>query len=642
LVEFDVWPNITFGDGNFTMIILYAIFLSLALSWEIIGPERGHVLDADIGNYDALVTTRVGVMKSSLDLTSWERDSRFPPDTKRVAVWDNGAWAAPPTQLWEIQEKNMRLVHTFPQSVVVDLDAQQDGTLFAGVRGKHKGVWRVPSDGYPQHVLTEVEPWVILSEGLNIWVGTINSGLWLSEEGQPFVQVCSGGITAIEKVGERIWISFPDGRLIDARRQTEIVRIDGGFVSKIAALGEGHAFLTIISPKRTAHPFQILQDGELKPITKLKVDKDGGLVGPTGAWSLGNGQALVGSFRRGPLLWDGELSLARNNFHATVSGGGAIDQWGRLVMAFMGTGVYKWQDGKVFPHPLEGPVTDSIAVKSILGQIAVIDFEGILLLEEDDSWLKVDGVPDQGKRIRNSLRDVAKTSKDIWWGLDHYGQLWQDAGEGWKLCALRQGIRFDGDGESLLIATKQGYSKPDCQETNIVFTPEGNIKESRAWGDWVAVSESLFFQNQKIYSLPEAKVDSMVQDGDGVLVSMRHEPLLRCLDTCEEVAPALQEVILSMGRLPDGRIWALEQKGTLLVDDGTENAPPAWYTFTENRVWYTSFMQLYGNPWLRGTSSPDIRFFRKPEIYIRPQIVIAIGVLLAFISGWFIRKKFQK
>ena len=64
----------------------------------------------------------------------------------------------------------------------------------------------------------------------------------------------------------------------------------------------------------------------ITPITKLDVDADSGLIGPTGAWSLGDGTAMVGTFRRGPLRWDGSMSPIRTDFHATVSGGAAMDE----------------------------------------------------------------------------------------------------------------------------------------------------------------------------------------------------------------------------------------------------------------------------------------------------------------------------
>ena len=120
------------------MILLW---VGLAGAWSIVGPERGHVLDVDVGSHEILLTTRVGVMKTTPDMDSWERDARFPPDTKRVATWSvatesggvrSGAWGAPPTQLWEVNALGKRLVQQYPQSVVSDLDARKDGVVFVG------------------------------------------------------------------------------------------------------------------------------------------------------------------------------------------------------------------------------------------------------------------------------------------------------------------------------------------------------------------------------------------------------------------------------------------------------------------------------------------------------------------------------
>ena len=99
------------------------------------------MLDVDVASHEILLTTRVGVMKNTPLLEAWQRDARFPPDTKRVATWSvvtesgevrSGAWGAPPTQLWEIDALGKRLVQQHPQSVVVDLDAREDGVVFVG------------------------------------------------------------------------------------------------------------------------------------------------------------------------------------------------------------------------------------------------------------------------------------------------------------------------------------------------------------------------------------------------------------------------------------------------------------------------------------------------------------------------------
>jgi hypothetical protein len=142
-----------------------------------------------------------------------------------------------------------------------------------------------------------------------------------------------------------------------------------------------------------------------------------------------------------------------------------------------------------------------------------------------------------------------------------------------------------------------------------------NTEESRAWGEWIATSEALYYDGQFVQSLPEAKIDSMIADGEGVLISARQESLLHCtVEECTEVAPAVEEPLLALGKLNNGTIWALEQRGSLLLDDGTENTPGAWYDFTERRVQFSSFVQLYVNPWLRNPPKVPTKFLRDPSM----------------------------
>ena len=119
-------------------------------------------------------------------------------------------------------------------------------------------------------------------------------------------------------------------------------------------------------------------------------------------------------------------------------------------------------------------------------------------------------------------------------------------------------LRFDGDGEDLVVVTKRGFVEPSCGQVTTKPVPQMNTEESRAWGGWIATSEALYYEGQFVQSLPEAKIDSMVKDGDGVLVSARQEALLHCtMASCTEVAPAIEEPIIALGRLKDGTIWAL-------------------------------------------------------------------------------------
>ncbi len=613
--------------------------MSSALAWTIVGPERGHILDVDVGVDEVLVTTRVGVMRSSKRDFKWSRDSRFPPDTKRIATWSGGAWGAPPTQLWEINGDGKRLVQSNPRSVITDLDARADGVVFVGWRGQTRGLWRVEPSGEAKLVIPNIEPWVILSEGRNIWVATIQHGLWASEEGQPFVQMTAGSITTVERVGGEIWIALSTGELFYVHTQEQVTKIESGFASHIAELDSNSALLTVVSPNRQAHPFQVLEDGELTPITKMQVDNDSGFIGPTGSWSLNDGTALVGTFRRGPLKWDGELSTIRSGFYATVSGGAAVDSQGRVAMAFMGTGVYLYDSGSIVPHPTEGPVTDSVFVSSLMGQVVVVDFEGINLLETDGSWSQISGVPDQRQRIGNILQQVGKSTDTAWWAIDHNQRLWSrvEAGE-WERCQLTGAIRLDGDGADLIVVTKRGFVRPGCHQVEPIEVPSMDTINSRAWGDWIATSEFLYFKEQLILDLPEAKIDALIADGpEAVLISARHEPIIRCtIEACEEVAPAIAEPVLAMGRLITGELWVLEQKGTLLVDDETKNVPDAWYDFTERRVQFSSFVQLYVNPWLRPKTEKPFEFLHSPKSSIFEYLIgalLLIGGLLTWKFG---------
>ena len=624
-------------------MILWFFGIVQVFAWQISGPERGHVLDADVGTHEVLVTTRVGVMRSDLQLSNWERDPRFPPETKRVAVWDKGAWAAPPTQLWEIlEDDSMKLIKEFPNSVIVDLDARDDGVVFLGVRGARKGLWRIEPGGAAVELSSQLEPWKILVDGRDVWVGTLGQGLWSSEEGQPFAQVSTGSVTAIERVGSRVWVGYSSGLIVDAHTQVVEAQIEDGFATRIGALGPERAFLTVASPQRKSHPFQLLESGQLSNIEKIAVDEDSGYVGGTGVWSLKDGTAMVGTFRRGPLRWDGELKPARQGFQAMVSKGAAIDNHGQLVMAFMGTGVYRWKEGVIYPHDSDGPVTDSMIVRSALGEVVVLDFEGIKILNEDGSWRIMRGEEDPKQRIRNMFRDIGRTEDGLWWALDARGRLWSKQEEqDWTSCFMRQGLRLDGDGAALQVVTTQGYFHPSCTAQEFAQLRGVNVKESRSWGAWFAGNGTLQFMQQKIAEIPEGKVDALVKDGDGVLLSVREEPLLFCKTECIEVAPAVPEPLIALGRLSDGRIWALEESGSLLIDDETDEIPHVWHPFTERRVWFNSVMGLYSDPWVTGKAKFDAPKFLRSKQYRFDDwyLFFFIASVLSLILIWVNRKK---
>ena len=611
-------------------------WIANAAAWTVVGPERGQVLDIAMGPQEVLVTTRVGVLRTTPDSFEWQRDDRFPPDTKRVATWSGGAWGSPPSQLWEVTHRSKRLVQQLHQSVITDLEAQADGTVYVGWRGAESGLWKVKSNGEPERLIPNVEPWTIVLRDKEVWVGTLEHGLWFSEDGSTFQQRATGSVATVAQVGSDIWIATPNGDVYDAVTQKHIVQIAAGFPTHIADMGD-RVFFTVSSPTLKEPPFQVLKDGQLTPIVDMQVDADSGFVTSTGAWPLPDGSALVGSFRRGPLRWKDKWSTLRTGFHATVSGGAAIDKFGRIAMAFMGTGVYLYDDGVVQPHPTEGPVTDSVFTTTIDGLVTVVDFEGIKVLEEDGSWRQEKGVPDEHRRIGNTLTQVAKSNDVDWWAIDIQKRLWHRQAEGdWQKCQLTGVIRLDGSDDDLVVVTQRGFVRPGCAEVEVIDVPNMDTQHSRAWGDWIATSEFLYYQAKPILDIPKTRIDALIADGeDAVIIAPRGKSLLRCTtESCTELGPAIPEPILSLGRLPDGRLWFLEQRGSLWVDDGTDVTPKRWYDFTERRVQFGQFTQLYRNPWLRGGKTIPLQFLFTPLI---TKLYYVGGVLFTLLCGLLLR-----
>ena len=150
-----------------------------------------------------------------------------------------------------------------------------------------------------------------------------------------------------------------------------------------------------------------------------------------------------------PLVWNGrELSTDRSGFQAMVSGGAAMDAQGRLVVGAMGTGVYIWEDDQFGPHRAgQGPVTDTVGVKRMGDQVTVIDFEGLVSLNSEGQWSRIEGVQDVNLGRRNGLIDVGQDSEGGLWGIDSGGILYQRVGTEWERCRMRNATRLDGDGD---------------------------------------------------------------------------------------------------------------------------------------------------------------------------------------------------
>jgi hypothetical protein len=637
-------------------------------SWRPVGPERGHVVDASTLSGELLVATRVGVMRADNASSAWERDPRFPEGTRRLAGWKRGAWAAPPGQLWEIGPSETRLVRSFEAGIAVDLAVLENGRSFAAVRSATGGsggeLWATDPGKDARVVLQNIDPWVLTTRGAQVWVGTVDQGLWYSKNsGENFERIQKGAISALGQVDGQTWAAFAEGRVLNVDTDEEVVRVAGGHVSSIAGLGPESALVTVISPMGKTGPLQLITDGEIQPLQQLKVDEDIGYLGPTGAWPLGSGKALVGTFRRGPLLWNGQsLGLARKNFRALVSGGAAMDAQGRLVIGGMGTGVYTYQNNKIGNHTAgQGPVTDTVAVRRLGDQISVVDFEGIVRLGADGRWERSEGVQDVQRGQRNGLVDIGQDGQGSLWGIDGDGRLFQQQGENWKRCGIQRALRLDGDGPHLVVATAQGFLKPDCKQATSAFEFNVPAAQSRALGGWVAAPGQLYGGGRLRARLPAGAIQAVALSKKGLLVAVADQGVLLCSPDCVKVSPAPPSPLAALGTLPTGVLWAMEKNGTLLVlnGDSTASKTGAWTRVPPQGKSDWSLMERLKDPWMQhgpgkgpqghgqgkkqglkpGLMPNGTHFETQRTDHSRPLGVIFSGSLLALVALFWVWKR---
>lgn len=586
------------------------LFTALTLSapsaagWQPIGPERGHVLHAAVGPQAVSVATRVGVVTAGPGLDDWERDPRFPPEVRRLATGPDGVvWGAPAGQIWRIAERAERVVFFESQTTPVDLAVTGGGALLAALRGEEAGVLRI--DGEPSRVLDGVDPWCLAVSGERVLLGTVDAGVYLSEDGgrsfEPSLAT-DAGVSAVAWVDGQAWAGLADGGLQVLRDGVwdPLPPLRGGYAIGIAQVQGGA--LIAQQPRQRGHDSLVLHDGQSgRPIQRLRVDDDASAVDLTGAWSLPDGRALVGSFRRGPLVHDGaELSATREGFRATVTGGAALDARGRLILALMGTGVYlsddagaSWQSAGAG----QGPVTDSVAVAPQGDGVLVVDFEGVTRLGAAGVWERLPRNPQL--QPGQNLVSVGVDDQERLWALDRVGQLFQLEDGSWSRCKQR-GLRIDGQGEHLLLAVQSGFLRPgsceDAWQPLALDDPQGlDGRSARASGGWIAGGGAVWRGSKRRFAIPLGPVSAVAARQDELLVALDDGRLMRCAERCDPV-DALPGAPVALGWLPDGRIWAAEGVGTLLVQ-AAGSAVSSWSDVSGARRVTGDLMPLERAPW---------------------------------------------
>ncbi len=577
--------------------------------WQPFGPERGHVVDVAVGERRVSVATRVEVLTADPDLAQWARDPRFPPDTRCLAYGPKGTgWAASPGQIWRVKREPSLAVDLGDGSHAVDLAVTGEDVLIAAVRGRTQGVWRVVHGDQGLNVerlLPDQDPWRVIAHKDQVWVGTVDGGLWHSANGGlNFEQEMSGvGVTALAWVDGAPWAALHDGRVLNASNGQEITRLSRGWLTSLASAGD-RVLATADGPGHVP-PLFAIQDGEVTPEPIPDLEPSTSLPRPTGVWSLDQETVLMGTFRLGPFRLDeAGMNPARSGFRSGVTGGAAVDSEGRLIVALMGTGVYeRQQDGtwKV-QGGSKGPVTDAVNVAALTNGVAVLDFEGVAWRGNSGKWSRLKGVEIPHTGRRNALVDVGVDASGTWWGVDVQQALYQATAEGWKPCSSPPVSRLDGDGERLVAVGSRDFLRlTDC-ETEPVKALEGlrvSPADSRVVGSWVAAPGQLIRDGVRVASLPVSPVVAVAARGDEILVASGDGSVSLCTaDGCESAASSTREPAVAVGWLPDGRLWLAESRGTLLVSGG-EGVPPPRSDVALHERPQVDVMSLETAPWTR-------------------------------------------
>jgi len=578
---------------------------SAAAGWVQAGPERGHVLHAAVGENQVAVATRVGVMSTDIQLGEWSRDPRFPPEVRRLAYGPGDvAWGAPAGQIWRVDAEAERVVFFESRSTPVDLDVTDSGALIAAIRGDEAGVLRI-LDGEVTRVLEGVDPWCLAVDGARVALGTVDTGVFLStDDGVSFELLLDveQGVSAVDWIDGVAWVGLSDGGLRVQRDGGwhELPPVQRGFATGFAKTPRG----VLVSVQRVSqgHDSLLLFRGDWgREVQPGRMGGDNTMADLTGAWSLPDGRALVGSFRRGPLVYDESLAPARDGFRATITGGVAVDSTGRIVLALMGTGVYvssdagqSWQSTGAG----SGPVTDSVAVAAMGDEVYVVDFEGIAALDAGGRWrrLPINPLLQPGQ----NLSSVGQDSDGVTWAVDQVGRLYRLIGETWQTCEQR-GFRLDGAGEHLLLATPGGFVTPaGCDDPWRALAlddqPILDGRHARAAQGWVAGGGGVWQGSERRFTIPQRSVSAIAVRGDELLVALDDGEVLHCTDGCAPLADPLSGTVAALGWLPDGRAWAAELTGTFLVQ-GDAQAPSSWTSVLDAHRVTGDLMPLERAPW---------------------------------------------
>ncbi len=554
-------------------------------------------MDVAVTGGQVLALTRVGVLATDAKLTRWHRDPRFPAGVKLLATGPGpGVWAVTAAGIWRVGT-SVGLVAALPEGAAIDVVSPAADVAVVAMRGTHAGVWRVEAHGEKPalvQVLAGVDPWSMAVDGATVWLGTLDAGVWVSHDaGKTFAAekaLGTGTVSTVAVIDKQPWVGWSDGRVTHGATGALACTVKAG--PPIALARVAGKVLSVVDSQTgpLADLYRCGPDAVAVAIPSPTIDDDPDPIQPTGLWPLDAGRALLGTFRSGPLLaTSAGLTAARTGFAATLGAKAMMEPDGAIAIALMSTGVYVSPDegvtwSPVAPAGVGGPVTDTMDMLYQKGRMYVDDFDGITI-GSGAKWYRSTGVAEASGGRPNAIIGIAMDDASRLWGRTYSGQLYRQDGAAWTECAASNVVRVEGSGDHVVVATTTGYFRADpCTAPLSAAWPDvpaaatAKASATRSDGHWLATPGQLWLDGKAVATLPAAAVEALSASDPGadatVIVALRGGDVVTCrAGACAVSALPLPGPASAIGAFADGRLWALEEKGSLLTSDAAGGSP---------------------------------------------------------------------
>ena len=101
-----------------------------------------------------------------------------------------------------------------------------------------------------------------------------------------------------------------------------------------------------------------------------------------------------------------------------------------------------------------------------------------------------------------------------------------------------------------------------------------------------------------LVDFPSGNIEALARSDRGLLVAIANQPVLLCSPQCAQLGPPPPGRVDAIGWLPDGKVWVMEEKGSLLVLEESGDNPGPWSTVVSDHPVDWSNSALLKNPWM--------------------------------------------